>query len=72
VTKDATALRFGILGAANITTQAFILPAVSHPEVVVAAIASRDEKKCKAFAKKHKIPETYYGADAYQSLSCFI
>jgi predicted dehydrogenase len=35
---------------------AIISPAKSHPEVVIAAIAARDEKKAQAYAKKHGIP----------------
>jgi predicted dehydrogenase len=34
-----------------------IIPAKSHPEVVVQAIAARDRTKAEAFAKKHGIPE---------------
>lgn len=40
-----------------------MIPAKSHPEVVVQAIASRDRKKGEAFAKKHGIPEV---KDSYQ------
>jgi len=35
---------------------AFIIPAKTHPDVVVAAIAARDQKKAEAYAKKHGIP----------------
>jgi hypothetical protein len=35
---------------------AIISPAKSHPEVVITAIAARDEKKAQAYAKKHGIP----------------
>ncbi|KAF9875943.1 hypothetical protein CkaCkLH20_06389 [Colletotrichum karsti] len=51
------ALRFGILGAANIAPLGIIIPAKSHPEVVVQAVAARDQKKAAAFATKHGIPD---------------
>ena len=35
---------------------ALITPAISHPDVIVAAVAARDPKKAEAFAKKHGIP----------------
>lgn len=34
-----------------------IIPAKSHPEVIVQAVAARDKTKGEAFAKKHGIPE---------------
>lgn len=43
---------------------ALITPAISHPDVIVAAVAARDPKKAEAFAKKHGIPivhKTYDG-----------
>jgi hypothetical protein len=39
-----------------------ILPAKSHPEVVVACVAARDRVKTEKYAKQHGIPvvhETY-------------
>ncbi|KAG6364984.1 hypothetical protein INS49_006589 [Diaporthe citri] len=56
VPKEKHALRFGILGAANIAPTAFITPAKSHPEVVVYAVAARDKTRATAFAAKHYIP----------------
>ena len=35
---------------------ALIMPARSHAEVIVAAVAARDKKKAEAYAKKHGIP----------------
>ena len=35
---------------------AFIIPAKTHPDVIVAAIAARDQKKAEAYAKKYGIP----------------
>jgi predicted dehydrogenase len=43
---------------------ALIIPAKSHPEVLVAAVAARDPKKAEVYAKKHGIPivhKTYDG-----------
>jgi predicted dehydrogenase len=37
-------------------SMAVIGPAISHPEVIIAAVAARDEKKAQAYAKKHGIP----------------
>jgi hypothetical protein len=59
-------IKFGILGAANISPIALISPASNHPETVVYAIASRDNKKATAFAKKHGIGKVYSGATGYQ------
>jgi predicted dehydrogenase len=38
---------------------AIISPAKSHPGVIIAAIAARDEKKGQAYAKKYGIPVVY-------------
>jgi predicted dehydrogenase len=49
---------------------AIISPAKSHPEVVIAAIAARDEKKGQAYAKKHGIPvvhKSYQGPSSHYS-----
>jgi predicted dehydrogenase len=34
-----------------------IIPAKSHPEVIIQAVAARDLSKAEAFAKSHGIPE---------------
>ncbi|KZP30646.1 NAD(P)-binding protein, partial [Athelia psychrophila] len=65
---QASPLRFGILGAANIAPNALILPARNHPEMVVYALAARDAKKAEAYAQKHKIEKVYSGAHGYQDL----
>ncbi|KAG7100108.1 hypothetical protein E1B28_001888 [Marasmius oreades] len=44
---------------------ALIIPAKNHPEVEVFAVAARDIKKVKAFAKKQGVPKAYEG---YQAL----
>ena len=42
------------------------IPAKSHPEVVVQAVAARDRNRAEEFAKKHGIPEI---KDSYQGES---
>ncbi|KAI0036920.1 NAD-P-binding protein [Vararia minispora EC-137] len=61
-------LRFGILGAAIVAPLALILPAKTHPDVVVIAIASRDQVRAGNFAKRHGVPRAYGGPEAYQAL----
>ncbi|KUI59672.1 D-xylose 1-dehydrogenase (NADP(+)) 2 [Cytospora mali] len=56
-TKGDDALKIGILGAAMIAPVAIIVPAISHPEVIIYAVAARDQARATAFAKKHGIPE---------------
>lgn len=63
--KSDGALRFGILGAANIAPLTLIIPAKSHPEVIVQAVAARDRQKAEAFAKSNGIPEV---KDSYQDI----
>jgi predicted dehydrogenase len=44
--------------------QAIIIPAKTHPDVVVQAVAARDRERATAYAKKYGIPEvkaTYQG-----------
>lgn len=61
--KKDDALKFGILGAANIANIGFVTPAKSHPEVIVYAVAARDKTRAVAYAKAHGIPEV---RDSYQ------
>ncbi|KAJ3917815.1 NAD(P)-binding protein [Lentinula edodes] len=61
-------IKFGILGAANIAPPALILPAKSHAEVIVYAVAARDQRKAENFAKKHGIVKVYGGSNGYQQL----
>ncbi|KAF2192443.1 oxidoreductase domain-containing protein [Zopfia rhizophila CBS 207.26] len=71
--KSTDALRFGILGAANIAPMALIIPARSHPDVIVAAVAARDSTKAEAFAKKYGIPvvhKTYDDLIADPTIDC--
>jgi hypothetical protein len=51
-----------------IRPQALIIPATSHAEVIVAAVAARDIKKAQAYAKKYNIPivhKTYDGKSTF-------
>ncbi|OAA62681.1 NAD(P)-binding domain protein [Niveomyces insectorum RCEF 264] len=63
--KSDNALKFGLIGAANIAPSALIRPAKSHPEVTIQGVAARDRKKAAAFATKHRIPQVY---DSYEAL----
>ncbi|EJD42076.1 NAD(P)-binding protein [Auricularia subglabra TFB-10046 SS5] len=65
VAKEPGALRIGILGAARIAPAALILPARSHPGVVVAAVAARDKSKGEKYAKTHGIPKVF---SSYQEM----
>ncbi len=42
------------------------IPAKSHPEVIIQAVAARDRDRAEKFAKKHGIPEI---KDSYQGES---
>ena len=57
--KEPTALRVGILGAANIAPNAIISPALSHPDVVIQAVAARDENRARDYANRHGIPTVF-------------
>ncbi|KAG1774875.1 NAD(P)-binding protein [Suillus placidus] len=61
-------LRIGILGAAAIAPPALVLPAKSHPEVELYAIAARNISRAENFAKKHGFKKWYGGKDGYQVL----
>jgi len=50
-----TPLRIGVLGAAKIVPAALLKPAASNPDVVVAAVAARDQQRAAVFATKHGI-----------------
>src|SRR5262249_26330583 len=52
-------LRFGTLGAAQITPNALIKPAQAVPDAIVVAVAARDTKRAREFAAKHKIPRVH-------------
>ena len=65
---EAGPIKFGILGAAQIAPAALISPSKSHQEVVVYAVAARDEKRARDFGKKHGIPKVYSGKNGYQGM----
>src|SRR5512139_3699639 len=52
-------IRIGVLGAARIVPAALTQPARSVPEVQVAAIAARDPKRARAFARRYDIPRVH-------------
>ncbi|KAJ1028387.1 hypothetical protein NDA16_001554 [Ustilago loliicola] len=58
-------LRMGILGAANIAPFAVIIPAKTHPDIIVSAVAARSKDRATAFAKKHGIPHVF---NSYEEL----
>ncbi|KAF8928475.1 hypothetical protein BGZ47_001585 [Haplosporangium gracile] len=64
VSKDADALRIGILGAAKIAPPALIGPAKHLRSIIVVSVAARDQAKAKAFADKNGIPNTHATYDA--------
>ncbi|KAF1834211.1 NAD(P)-binding protein, partial [Decorospora gaudefroyi] len=63
--KQEDALKFGILGAANIAPLALILPAKNHSQIIVYAVAAREKARAAVFAKKHGIPVV---KDSYQEI----
>lgn len=72
VPKEAKPIRFGIIGAAKIAPIALILAVASHPEAIVLGMAARDEKRARAFAKKHQIAKVYYGLTGYQGQHLYV
>jgi len=63
--ESGAPVRIGILGAARIAPAALIKPAKQNSEVVVAAVASRDVSRARAFAAKHGIARVH---DSYEAL----
>ncbi|CZR42602.1 uncharacterized protein FPRO_09905 [Fusarium proliferatum ET1] len=63
--KNANAIKFGILGAANIAATALITPAKSHPDIKIYAVAARHKETAEAYAKKHNIPHVF---NSYQAI----
>ncbi|WP_255382422.1 Gfo/Idh/MocA family protein [Mycobacterium sp. E2699] len=57
-------LRIGILGASRFAPMILIKPARENADVVVAAVADRDESHARAFAGKHGIPRVHDNYDA--------
>ena len=58
-------IRFGTLGAANITPGALLQPASRNPDVAVVAIAARDAKRARAMAEKGGVAHV---VDDYQAV----
>jgi predicted dehydrogenase len=58
-------LRIGILGSSRISQPALIEPATSVPEVIVAAVASRDPARAEAYALRHGLEKA---CGSYQEL----
>ncbi|KAL8829440.1 MAG: hypothetical protein Q9170_006170 [Blastenia crenularia] len=56
IPKQSDAIRIGLLGASKIAPIAVISAAKTHSEVIVVAVAARDEKRAQAYAKKYSIP----------------
>jgi predicted dehydrogenase len=52
-------LRIGTLGSSRISQPALIDPAVSVPEVTVAAVAARDPARAEAYALRHGLEKAY-------------
>lgn len=63
--NEAAPLRIGVLGAARIAPMALIGPAKRSAEVVVAAVAARENLRAAAFASKHGIARVH---DNYEAL----
>ena len=61
----ADAIRFGTLGAAQITEQGLILPARSVEGVEVVAIAARDRARAERYATRHAVENVY---ESYEAL----
>ena len=61
-------MRFGVLGAAVINTNAIIKPCFTSPEqATIAALAARDRRRAEAHVKEHKL-EGCVVFDGYQDL----
>ncbi len=56
-----TPLRFGVLGAARITSPALIEPARGEVHAVIAAIAARDRARAAILGQDHGIPRVHDG-----------
>ncbi len=61
----ASAVRFGVLGAARITPAALLRPAASHPEASVEVVAARNLSRAVDYATRHGIPKV---VDRYEAV----
>ena len=57
-------LKFGVLSTASVNSYAFLPVIKKVPGAALDAIASRDLKKARAYAKKHGIPKAYGDYDS--------
>ncbi len=55
----APPLRVGLLGAAPIAIDALLRPRRHIPDVLVAAVAARDEARARRFAARYRIPQVH-------------
>lgn len=58
-------VRIGVLGAARVAPAALVKPAAALAEVQVAAVAARDPRRARGFAKKHGVATVH---ESYESL----
>ncbi len=61
----ATAVRFGVLGAARITPAALLRPARTHPEASADVVAARQLGRAVDYATKYRIPKV---RDSYEAV----
>ncbi|EHB49742.1 Trans-1,2-dihydrobenzene-1,2-diol dehydrogenase [Mycolicibacterium rhodesiae JS60] len=61
---SAGRVRIGILGASGVAPTTMLNPAKDNRDVVVAAVASRDQPSADEFAAKHGIPTAYGSYEA--------
>ncbi|KAI0930005.1 hypothetical protein AcV5_006817 [Taiwanofungus camphoratus] len=68
VEKSSNPLRFGVIGASRIAPSVIIKPARCHDDVVVVAIAARDQKRAVDYGRTWNIAKAYGGPNGYQDL----
>jgi predicted dehydrogenase len=61
----ASAVRFGVLGAARITPAALLRPARDHPEASADVVAARNLGRAVDYATRHRIPRV---KDSYEAV----
>src|SRR5215469_7140980 len=62
---DTHPVRFGTLGAAQITPNALITPSLEVPDAKIVAVAARNRKRAEEFAAAHRIGRVH---DTYQQV----
>ena len=64
-------IKFGTLGAADITPQALIYPCINEPKASVTVMAARDQQRANGFAMFHHIQEVVGGyQEVIESAHC--